>query len=64
MNELVEGLSSEKQNTGVVVETPRADGSTLWEIRTEEQPYAFLSDKEIKKERKGNQPQSALRHQL
>ena len=26
----------------------QADGSSLWEIRTEEQPYAFLSDKEIK----------------
>lgn len=29
-------------------EKPQADGSTLWEIRTQEQPYAFLADKEIK----------------
>ena len=30
------------------VETPQKDGSTLWEIRTQEQPYAFLNDKEHK----------------
>ncbi|TNE78122.1 MAG: 4Fe-4S dicluster domain-containing protein [Gammaproteobacteria bacterium] len=29
------------------VETKQADGSTLWEIRTQEQPYAFLSDKQV-----------------
>ncbi|MDX1694419.1 MAG: DmsC/YnfH family molybdoenzyme membrane anchor subunit [Ketobacteraceae bacterium] len=29
-------------------ETRQSDGSTLWEIRTEEQPYAFLSDREIR----------------
>lgn len=29
-------------------ETRQKDGSTLWEIRTQEQPYAFLNDKEIK----------------
>ncbi len=33
--------------TPVGVQTPQADGSCLWEIRTEEQPYAFLSDKDI-----------------
>lgn len=55
MNELVEGLSSEKQNAGVVVETAKSDGSTLWEIRTEEQSYAFLSDKEIKEENRYGQ---------
>jgi len=28
-------------------ETHQGDGSTLWEIRTQEQPYAFLNDREI-----------------
>jgi len=28
-------------------ETPNSDGSMLWEIRTDEKPYAFLSDKKI-----------------
>lgn len=30
-----------------MVETQQADGSTLWEVRTQEQSYAFLSDKAI-----------------
>jgi DMSO reductase iron-sulfur subunit len=30
-----------------VVETRQTDGSTLWEVRTQEQPYAFLSDKQV-----------------
>lgn len=29
-------------------ETQQKDGSTLWEIRTQEQPYAFLADNEVK----------------
>jgi DMSO reductase iron-sulfur subunit len=40
---------------GAAVETQRADGSTLWEIRTEEQSYAFLSDKEIEDENRYGQ---------
>ena len=43
MNDLSELQDAKK----MAVETPRADGSTLWEIRTEEQPYAFLSDKKV-----------------
>ncbi len=27
---------------------PQGDGSSIWEVRTQEQPYAFLSDKDIK----------------
>ena len=51
MNELSDLQDAKK----MAVETPRADGSTLWEIRTEEQPYAFLSDKEIKEENRYGQ---------
>ncbi|KJS07135.1 MAG: aspartate carbamoyltransferase [Gammaproteobacteria bacterium BRH_c0] len=35
------------ENSAAGNSTPQADGSTLWEIRTGEQPYAFLSDKKI-----------------
>jgi DMSO reductase iron-sulfur subunit len=47
--------SGAASSTGEAVKTPRADGSTLWEIRTEEQPYAFLSDKEIAEENRYGQ---------
>ncbi len=33
---------------GAGAATPQRDGSTLWEVRTQEQPYAFLSDRDIK----------------
>lgn len=56
MNKLIKDFTPDKQiANGVVVETPKADGSTLWEVRTEEQPYAFLSDKEIKDENRYGQ---------
>ncbi len=41
MNSEAKGFPAE------TVETRQTDGSTLWEVRTQEQPYAFLSDKEI-----------------
>jgi len=37
------------------VEKPQADGSSIWEIRTQEQPYAFLSDKEVRNENRYGQ---------
>jgi DMSO reductase iron-sulfur subunit len=51
MNDLSELLDVKK----TVVETPHADGSTLWEMRTEEQPYAFLSDKKVDDENRYGQ---------
>jgi DMSO reductase iron-sulfur subunit len=36
-------------------ETPQADGSTLWEIRTEEQAYAFLPKTDIQEENRYGQ---------
>lgn len=44
---IMNDLSDLQDSKKMAVETPRADGSTLWEIRTEEQPYAFLSDKKV-----------------
>ena len=44
---IMNDLSELQDAKNMAVETPRADGSTLWEIRTEEQPYAFLSDKKV-----------------
>ncbi len=40
---------------GTSTETPQADGSTLWEIRTEEQEYAFLPKTEVKEENRYGQ---------
>ncbi len=37
------------------IETPQADGSSIWEIHTQEQPYAFLNDKEIEEENRYGQ---------
>ncbi len=36
-------------------QTPQADGSSIWEIRTEERPYAFLPEKEIDDENRYGQ---------
>lgn len=48
-SQLTETKAAESKTTQAKgVETKQKDGSTLWEIRTEEQPYAFLSDKEHK----------------
>ncbi|WP_461480734.1 DmsC/YnfH family molybdoenzyme membrane anchor subunit [Porticoccus sp.] len=43
MNSEVKELTAKPE----MVESKQADGSTLWEVRTQEQPYAFLSDKAI-----------------
>ena len=48
-------LSDLRDHNKRAVETPREDGSTLWEIRTEEQPYAFLSDKKVDDENRYGQ---------
>lgn len=48
-------LSDLRDHNKKAVETPREDGSTLWEIRTEEQPYAFLSDKKVDDENRYGQ---------
>jgi len=41
-------LSKAQTLAGAANETAQADGSTLWEMRTEEQSYALLPDQEIK----------------
>ncbi len=43
MNSEVKELTAKPE----MIEIQQADGSTLWEVRTQEQPYAFLSDKAI-----------------
>ncbi|WP_461517486.1 DmsC/YnfH family molybdoenzyme membrane anchor subunit [Porticoccus sp.] len=43
MNSEVKELTAKPE----MIEIQQADGSTLWEVRTQEQPYAFLSDKTI-----------------
>jgi len=46
----------DKPNSSVAGEqTPQADGSSIWEIRTEERPYAFLPDTEIQDENRYGQ---------
>ncbi|MEH6616821.1 MAG: DmsC/YnfH family molybdoenzyme membrane anchor subunit [Porticoccus sp.] len=53
--ELKPDSSGALPSKGTSVETPHADGSTLWEMRTEEQPYAFLSDKKVDDENRYGQ---------
>ena len=48
-------VNTEKMSVTEGKETPQKDGSSLWEIRTEEQSYAFLSDKTIQEENRYGQ---------
>ncbi len=50
-------LESQTSSAGAVngTQTKQADGSTLWEMRTQEQPYALLKDKEAQEKNRYGQ---------